>query len=130
MAIRGEHDERDDAGLEPGGGFGGFLGQALSGAALLALLTLHMVAQHFIVQGGLRRYADVVAWLANPVMVFLELAFLVFVTWHALLGVRAILFDLGPGRRTAQVISATLAVVGVLTVAYGAWLVATITTAA
>ena len=111
------------------GGIGGFAGQALSGAALLALLTLHMVAQHFVAQDGLRRYADVVAWLSNPVVVVLELAFLVFVTWHALLGVRAIVFDFGPGPRAARVIDWAFIVVGVATVAYGAWLVMTIVAA-
>lgn len=108
------------------GSSGGFAAQALSGAALLALLTIHMIAQHFVVAGGLRRYQDVVDWLSNPIVVAIELAFLVFVTWHALLGVRAIVFDFGPSRRAARVINWALVVVGVATVAYGAWLVMTI----
>jgi len=119
-----------DTSTREAGGIGGFAGQALSGAALLALLTLHMVAQHFVVQDGLRRYADVVAWLSNPVVVALELAFLVFVTWHALLGVRAIVFDFGPGPRAARVIDWVLVLVGIVTVGYGAWLVTTIVAAA
>jgi succinate dehydrogenase hydrophobic anchor subunit len=110
---------------EAGSG-GGFAAQAFSGAALLALLTVHMVAQHFVVSGGLRRYEDVVEWLSNPIVVVVELAFLVFVTWHALLGVRAIVFDFGPSRRAARVINWALIVFGVAIVAYGAWLVMTI----
>lgn len=119
-----------DAPAREAGGIGGFLGQSVSGAALLVLLTLHMIAQHFVVKDGLRRYADVVAWLSNPVVVLLEIAFLAFVTWHALLGVRAIVFDLGPGPRAARIIDWALVAVGIATIGYGAWLVATIVAAA
>ena len=130
MAGRIERDGRDEPGVEPDGGLGGFLGQALSGAALLILLTLHMIAQHFVVKGGLRFYSDVIDWLSNPLVVFLEIAFLVFVTWHALLGLRAIIFDFGPSARVARLITGALVVVGVVTVGYGVWLVATIVSAA
>jgi succinate dehydrogenase hydrophobic anchor subunit len=37
----------------------------VSGVLLLVLLTVHMVAQHFVVSGGPRTYADVVAWIRN-----------------------------------------------------------------
>jgi succinate dehydrogenase hydrophobic anchor subunit len=39
--------------------------QAVSGVLLLVLVAVHMVAQHFVVSGGLRTYADVVAWIRN-----------------------------------------------------------------
>jgi len=107
-----------------------FVGQVVSGAALLVLLTLHMVAQHFIVPTGLRFYEDVIAWLRNPVMIVLEVAFLVVVTYHALLGVRAILFDFGFSERTERRITAILWAVGILTVAYGVTLFAAILGAA
>jgi len=133
MAMRSDANERtgrDEPPAEPGGGFAGFFGQALSGAALLALLTLHMVAQHFLVKDGLRRYADVVEWLKNPVVVLLELGFLVFVTWHALLGVRAILFDFGFSARIERALTWLFVVAGIATVGYGTWLVWTIVNAA
>jgi succinate dehydrogenase / fumarate reductase membrane anchor subunit len=123
MTVR---DETFEPGSDRGSGFGSFFSQSLSGAALLVLLTLHMIAQHFIVSGGLRDYADVVAWLGNPAVVLIELAFLVFVTWHAMLGVRAILFDFGPGARAARVIDVILWLIGLGSVAYGVWLVITI----
>ena len=96
-----------------------FVGQVLSGAALLALLTLHMIAQHFVVPTGLRFYDDVIDWLQSPVVVAVDIAFLVFVTYHALLGVRAILFDFGLSERTERRITGILVVVGVGTVVYG-----------
>jgi succinate dehydrogenase hydrophobic anchor subunit len=133
MALRSDangQQRRDDPAPEPAGGFGGFFGQALSGAALLVLLTLHMIAQHFVVRDGLRRYADVVDWLKNPIVVLLELGFLVFVTWHALLGLRAILFDFGFSARVERALTWLFVVVGVATVGYGTWLVWTIVNAA
>jgi succinate dehydrogenase membrane anchor subunit len=103
-----------------------FLGQVVSGAALLLLLGLHMIAQHFVVPTGLRDYASVIDWLGSPVVVFLEVAFLVVVTYHALIGVRAILFDFGFSGRTARLITNVLWVVGIVTVVYGVALFAAI----
>jgi succinate dehydrogenase hydrophobic anchor subunit len=112
-----------------GGLLGGFVGQSISGVALLVLLTLHMIAQHFVVPDGLRRYADVIAILGSPLMVVLEMAFLVFVTWHALLGLRAIVFDFGFSARAERTITWLFVVVGVATIAYGSWLLWTIVNA-
>lgn len=96
-----------------------FVGQVVSGAALLVLLTLHMIAQHFVVPTGLRFYEDVIDWLKNPAVVAVEIAFLSFVTYHALVGVRAILFDFGFSERTERRITAVMTVVGIGTVVYG-----------
>jgi succinate dehydrogenase cytochrome b556 subunit len=100
--------------------------QALTGALLLVLLGLHMVVQHFVVEGGLRNYQQVVEYLSNPFVFLLETAFLVVVTWHALLGVRAILLDLGLKPATERKLSTALTIVGVVAIAYGIWLSATI----
>ena len=92
-----------------------------SGMALVALATLHIVAQHFIVhqKGGLRTYGEVLSYVANPVIFVLECGFLVAVTIHAMLGIRGILHDLDLSPRTARRLDATLWTVGCLTVAYG-----------
>jgi succinate dehydrogenase hydrophobic anchor subunit len=71
-----------------------WLAQAVSGALLLVLLTVHMVAQHFVVAGGLRGYDDVVAWIRNPVVFATEALLLVCVTWHGIAGVGTILYGL------------------------------------
>ncbi len=99
-----------------------WLVQAFSGLLLLLLLALHMIANHFVVEGGLRTYADVVAYLSNPIIFVWEIVFLVVVTLHAALGVRAVLLDLGPSARAQRVINWGLAVLGVVAVAYGVWL--------
>ncbi len=99
-----------------------FVGQAVSGGIVLLLLTLHMVAQHFIVPNGLRNFAEVVDYMRSPVFVVLEVLFLVVVTWHAMLGVRAIIFDWGLSARAERIVTWVLSVIGLGTVVYGLWL--------
>ncbi len=97
----------------------GWLGQAISGTLLVALLGLHWVAQHYLAAGGLRMYSEVVAYLENPLVFLLELVFLFVVTYHALMGVRAILLDLGPGKRLTRLLDIGLLLVGIATILYG-----------
>ncbi len=96
--------------------------QALSGGTLILLLGLHMVANHFVVEGRLQTYADVVVYLSNPIIFVLENLFLIVVTLHAALGVRAVLLDLGPTGWTERIINWGLTALGVVAVAYGLWL--------
>jgi succinate dehydrogenase cytochrome b556 subunit len=96
--------------------------QVFTGVALLVLLGLHFIANHFIAKGGLRDFADVVSYLRNPIILVLEVLFLVAVTTHAMLGVRAIVLDFGLSDRAEKRLSQVLTVVGVLTVGYGLWL--------
>jgi succinate dehydrogenase hydrophobic anchor subunit len=101
---------------------------ALTGVVVLALVTVHMVAHHFVVQqvGGLRTYHQVLNYIANPVILVLEELFLVAVTWHAMLGLRSVLFDLGLPVGWRRRVSRGLAWLGALTVAYGSFLVFTL----
>jgi succinate dehydrogenase hydrophobic anchor subunit len=94
---------------------------AASGVAVLALVTVHMVAHHFVVEevGGLRTYRQVLAYVGNPLIIVLESVFLVVVTWHGLLGLRSVLFDFGLTEIAKQRVSRGLAVLGVATVGYG-----------
>jgi len=104
----------------------GWILQAVTGVLVLVLITVHMVANHFIVSRGLRDYRDVVAYLSNPIVMVWELVFLIVVTWHGLLGLRAVLFDFGLSPRTERRITRLFSVVGVATVVYGMWLTAVI----
>jgi len=98
---------------------------ALSGIALLVLVTVHMIAHHFVVDeiGGLRTYAQVLDYVGNPVIVVLELALLVAVTVHAMLGLRSVLFDFGLSAPAKRNVSRALVVLGTLTIGYGAVLI-------
>jgi succinate dehydrogenase membrane anchor subunit len=99
-----------------------------TGVALLVLVTVHMVANHFVVRsvGGLRTYHQVLEYIGNPVIFTIECFFLLVVTAHALLGLRGVLFDMGFGARARRRIDAGLWVLGVATVAYGFFLVGTL----
>jgi succinate dehydrogenase hydrophobic anchor subunit len=96
-----------------------WLWQVVTGVGLVVLLGLHMIANHFIAKGGLRDYAAVVAYLRNPIILVLEILFLVCVTTHALLGVRAIFLDFGVSDRVERMLGRVLKWIGVLTVGYG-----------
>ena len=89
--------------------------------SLLVLVTVHMVAQHFVLEqiGGLRTYQQVLEYISNPIMFVIESLFLVVVTWHAMLGLRSVIFDFGLSARTRRWVNRWLMVLGVVTVAYG-----------
>jgi succinate dehydrogenase hydrophobic anchor subunit len=99
-----------------------WLAQVVSGVLLLVLLTVHMVAQHFLVEGGLRTYDQVIAWIRNPLVFAVEALLLVCVTWHGVAGVHAVLLDLGLRGRTERIVARILGDVMVATILYGLWL--------
>lgn len=96
--------------------------QALTGVVLVILLSLHMIVHHFVVEGGLRTYEQVLDYVGNPLVVAVEILFLVTVTYHAMLGVRAILFDLNLSDRQKALVTQALTVLGVVVVAWGVFL--------
>ena len=104
-----------------------WLWQAVTGTGLIILASLHMIAHHFVAEGGLRDYAGVVDYLRNPLIIVLEVLFLITVTAHALLGARAILFDFGLSEAAEKRVTQALWIFGILTVGYGLWLTWTIT---
>ena len=129
-------DDRDASGIPerwapaerdtlPGLGWGW---QAITGALLLVLVTLHMVANHFVVTGGLRDYQGVIDYITNPIILALETLFLVVVSWHGLLGLRAVIFDFGLSARAERVVTRVLLGLWVVTVLYGLTLLAILVT--
>lgn len=115
-------EERDTL---PGVGWGW---QAVTGIAVLFLVTLHMIANHFVVTGGLRDYQQVIDYITNPVILPLETLFLVVVSWHGLLGLRAVIFDFGLSARAERTVTRVLVAVWVLTLVYGLALLAILVT--
>ncbi len=101
---------------------GTWLWQAFTGVLVVVLLGLHMAAQHFVAAGGLRTYQEVLDWFRNPIVAVLEVIFLAVVVYHALLGLRAIVADLGLGQRTQDTVNKLLTAVGVIALAYGFFL--------
>jgi succinate dehydrogenase hydrophobic anchor subunit len=99
-----------------------WVAQVVSGVLLLALLTMHMIAQHFVVDGGLRTYDQVIAWIRNPAVFAVEALLLVCVTWHAIAGVHGVLLDLGLHGRAERIVARVLLDLAVATILYGLWL--------
>ena len=99
-----------------------WLVQAFSGLLLVFILGTHMVAHHFIVEGGLRDYQQVLDYVANPIVFVIEVLFVIFGVVHALLGVRAIITDLRPSAGTLRVVNWALALFGLVAIGYGLWL--------
>ena len=100
----------------------------ISGVALLVLLGVHMVANHFVVRsvGGLRSYRQVLEYMRHPAILTIESLFLLVVTVHAMLGLRGVLLDLDPSHRAQRWIDVGLTVLGMLTLAYGFFLIGTL----
>jgi succinate dehydrogenase hydrophobic anchor subunit len=94
---------------------------AITGVALLVLVTIHMVAHHFVVDeiGGLRTYEHVLEYIATPIIFVIEGVFLVVVTVHTMLGLRSVLRDFGLSGRWGRLLDRGLIALGVVTVAYG-----------
>jgi len=112
---------------QPGGGGSlTWILQVVSGVLLVLLLGLHIVMQHFVAKGGLRDYAQVVSYLSNPVVLAVEILFVIVLVWHAMLGLRAVLLDFGFGRRGQALITRGVVALGAVTAAYSFWLIATL----
>jgi succinate dehydrogenase hydrophobic anchor subunit len=105
-----------------------WLATALTGVSLLGLVTAHMVAHHFVVEevGGLRTYRQVLDYVGDSRIVIVEVALLLVVTWHAMLGVRSVLSDLHLPVTVQRFIRPGTWVLGVVTVAYGVALIGTL----
>lgn len=95
----------------------GWIGQAVSGILLIIIVLLHMIFHHF--QEGLLSTNQVIAHVANPAIFILELLFVLVVTYHALLGIKAVIFDLKLSDVTRRKVSTGLTILGVLTAVYG-----------
>lgn len=96
--------------------------QAITGLLLILLLGLHMIAHHYVVEGGLRTFSDVIDYISNPIIFVLEVLFLIVVTPHAMMGMQGILLDLGPSESAARTILWVTRILTVAIIAYGIWL--------
>ena len=105
-----------------------WIATTLTGVALLVLLGVHMVANHFVVEsvGGLRSYRQLLEYISHPAILATESIFLLVVTVHAMLGVRGVMLDLDPSPRARRWIDAGLIALGVVTLAYGYFLIGTL----
>jgi succinate dehydrogenase / fumarate reductase membrane anchor subunit len=99
-----------------------WLMQAFTGLLLVGILGAHMIAHHFVVEGGLRNYEQVLDYVANPVVFVIEVLFVIVAVIHALLGVQSIITDLRPSPRALRAVEWILRVVALIAIAYGVYL--------
>ena len=93
-----------------------------AGLMIVIILGVHFVVNHLVAPSGLLSYADVIAYYNNPLIVVMEIIFLIFVVSHALVGMRSIVLDLNPSDRALRLVDRGLFVFGAIAIAYGAWL--------
>lgn len=96
--------------------------QAFSGLILVILLGTHMIAHHYIVEGGLRDYQQVLDYVSNPVVFTIEVLFVIFGVVHGLLGIRSIVTDMRPSAGKLRVVNWILTLIGAITITYGIYL--------
>ena len=106
-----------------GEGAGLWFLKILTGFLVIVVLIIHLIVNHLIVEGGLLTYADVVRYYQNPIIPIMEIAFLIFVVSHALMGLRSILLDLRPSNKALRWIDYGLVMLGITSIIYGVWLV-------
>lgn len=100
----------------------------VTGPLLLLILGLHLTVNHYLgsTSSGLMTYEDVIRYFQNPLIVGIEILFLITVVTHSLIGLRGIFLDLHPSRKVLAISTWLLAIVGVSAVVYGIWLALTI----
>ena len=100
--------------------------QASLGIALVVLLAVHLIVNHWAAPQGLLTYADVVRYYDVPGIAWMEAAFLMVVTGHSMLGLYSILLDLNFGSQLRRLLMVVLILTGSAAVIYGVWLVRTV----
>lgn len=115
-------------GPRPGENTWTWLLKIATGPLLLIVLGLHFTVNHYLgsMSSGLMTYEDVIRYLQNPLIVAIEILFLVTVVTHSLLGFHGILLDMHPSRNLLVLSTWLHVIVGIAAVVYGIWLALTI----
>ena len=98
----------------------------LTGPLLVVLLSVHLIVNHLVAETGLLTWTDVIRYFDNPWIVLMEIVFLATVVIHSLLGLRGIVLDLNPSRKTLKLLDWALLIFGTCVTLYGLWLALTI----
>ena len=97
--------------------------QAGLGIALVILLAIHLIVNHWAAPQGLLTYADVIRYYDVAGIAWMEATFLIVVTGHCLLGLHSILLDLNLKPNITRIITRLLIFAGAITIIYGVWLI-------
>ncbi len=100
-----------------------WLYKIIAGGLIVILLGVHFIVNHLVAPEGLLTYNDVLRYYTTPIIPVMEIAFLIFVISHALIGLRSIVLDLNPSAKLLRVIDIIFIAAGVASTIYGIWLV-------
>jgi succinate dehydrogenase hydrophobic anchor subunit len=103
-----------------------WLYKIIAGLFIVTLLGVHFVVNHAVAPDGLLSYTDVVRYYQVPGIAVMEIAFLIFVVSHALVGLRSIILDLNPAPALLRMVNIVLWLAGTGAIAFGIWLVVVI----
>lgn len=103
--------------------------KALTGLLIIVILGVHFVVNHILGENALLTYQDIVRYYTNPIIPLMEIAFVIFVVSHSLIGLRGIILDLKPSASTTKVIDWAFVILGTVAVVYGIWLISRIVSA-
>jgi succinate dehydrogenase / fumarate reductase membrane anchor subunit len=103
-----------------------WLTKIITGLLIIVILIIHFIVNHFIGENALLTYEDIVVYYQNPIIPVMEIAFLIFVVSHSLIGLRSIILDLKPSNGMLKALDWLFTIVGVAAVIYGIWLIAVI----
>ena len=93
--------------------------QAGLGILLVVLLSVHLIANHWVAPQGLLSHADVVHYYDVPGIALMEILFLVIVTAHCLLGLHSILLDINLPSYLKIALTWLMVILGIVVVIYG-----------
>lgn len=100
-----------------------WLYKIVAGIFIVVLLAVHFVVNHLVAPEGLLTYQEVVRYYSVPIVPIMEIAFLIFVVSHALVGLRSIVLDLNPSDGLLKIIDVVFVLAGIGFTIYGAWLI-------
>ena len=107
---------------KPDEGTGLWLVKVILGIFIIVLLSVHLIVNHYVGEGALLTWQNVVDYFSNPWIVFMEITFLIVVVSHSLIGMRSIFLDLNPTRGSMKIIDWFLLLLGTGSIIYGIWL--------
>ena len=116
------------SGPRPGENTWTWLLKVATGPLLVIVLILHLTVNHYLgsMSSGLMTYDDVIRYFQDPLIVAIEILFLVTVVTHSLLGFHGILLDMHPPRNLLVISTWLHVLIGISAVVYGIWLALTI----
>ena len=116
------------AGPRPGENTWLWLTKIVTGPLLLLILGLHFTVNHYMgsMSSGLMTYDDVIRYFQNPIVVVIEILFLITVVTHSLIGFHGILLDMRPSRTLLMMSTGLHVILGIAAIVYGVWLALTI----